>query len=239
MFRVPRTTKTPESEREAVIVNLGMILIVSDDAGFARQVTASWEADAEKPALTLMSGDVCRHPASEEFDVAVVGGVSRTFLDSVLRFLLSTGKPVLLVGNAGLPLNTDAAALVVPQREGWPDTLKLLTIQALRQYQAETRARRADEALANLDGQAALGRYVLEMRHVLNNALTAVLGNSELLLLEGTLSENASGQIETIRTMAVRIHEILQRFTSLEKELNAIAKQERRKNKAKAQAAST
>lgn len=219
-------------------MNLGMILIVSDDVGFARQVTASWDGDTEKPALTLMSGDVCRHPASEDFDVAVVGGVSHNFLDSVLRFLLSTGKPVLLVGDAGLPLNAEADVLTIPQREGWQHTLKLLTIQALRQAQAETRARRADEALAHLDGQAALGRYVLEMRHVMNNALTAVLGNSELLLLEGTFSESASGQIETIRTMAVRIHEILQRFTSLEKELNAVAKQERRKSKAKAQAAS-
>jgi signal transduction histidine kinase len=220
-------------------VNLGMILIVSDDAAFARQVTANWAGDAEKPTLTLMSGDVCRHPASEEFDVAVVGGVSRTCMDSVLRFLLSTGKPVLLVGDAGLPLNTDAAALVIPQQEGWPHTLKLLTAQALRQAQAENRARRAEEALAQLDGQAALGRYMLEMRHVLNNALTAVLGNSELLSAEGSLNESSSGQVETIRTMAVRMHEILQRFTSLEKELNAIAKQERRKSKTKAQAAGT
>src|SRR2546430_12712041 len=108
-----------------------MILIVSDDAAFARQVSASWEGDAEKPALTLMSGDVCRHPASEEFDVAVVGRVSRSCMDSVLRFLLSTGKPVLLVGDDGRPLNSDAPALLVPEREGWLETLKLLMIQAL------------------------------------------------------------------------------------------------------------
>jgi signal transduction histidine kinase len=214
-----------------------MILIVSDDAAFARQVNSTWESDVEKPALTLMSGDVCRHPASEDFDVAIVGGVSPTYLDSVLRYLLSTGKPVLLVGDAGLPLNMDAAALRVPQREGWLQTVKLLTVQALRQAQAETRVRRAEEALAHLDGQAALGRYMLEMRHMLNNALTSVLGNAELLLQEGSLSENAAGQIETIRTMAVRMHEILQRFTSLEKELSAVAKQEQRKSKTKVQVA--
>ncbi|HZQ67376.1 MAG TPA: hypothetical protein VFA68_02560 [Terriglobales bacterium] len=218
-------------------MNLGMVLIVSDDADFARQVTTSWDSDAERPALTLMSGDVCRHPASEDFDVAIVGNVARDCLDSVLRFLLSTGKPVLLVGDGGLQLNADAAALRVPQREGWPQTVKLLTAQALRQAHAEARVRRTEEALAHLDSQAALGRYMLEMRHLLNNALTSVLGNSELLLLEGALSETATGQIETIRTMAVRIHEILQRFTSLEKELNAVARQERRKGSAKAQAA--
>ena len=94
------------------------------------------------------------------------------------------------MGDAGLPLNTDAAALVIPQQRGWPHTLKLLTAQALRQAQAETRARRAEEALAQLDGQAALGRYMLEMRHVLNNALTAVLGNSELLSARGLADGN-------------------------------------------------
>jgi signal transduction histidine kinase len=98
-------------------------------------------------------------------------------------------------------------------------------------------AMRAEEALAHLESQAALGRYMLEVRHTLNNALTSVLGNSELLLLEGTLSDEATAQIETIKTMAVRIHEIFQRFTSLEKELNAVAKQEQRKSRMKAQTA--
>ena len=40
--------------------------------------------------------------------------------------------------------------------------------------------------------EAALGRYMLEVRHAFNNALTSVLGNSELLLLEsGALSAQA------------------------------------------------
>jgi hypothetical protein len=58
----------------------------------------------------------------------------------------------------------------------------------------------------------------------LNNALTSVLGNSDLLLLEpGTFSAPARAQIETIRNMSLRIHEILQRFSSLEKEMNVAA----------------
>jgi len=64
------------------------------------------------------------------------------------------------------------------------------------------------------------------MRHGLNNALTSVLGNSDLLLLEpGSLSAPARAQIETIRNMALRIHEVLQRFSSLEKEMNVAALQ--------------
>jgi hypothetical protein len=52
------------------------------------------------------------------------------------------------------------------------------------------------------------------------------MGNSELLLLEPeSFSPSVHSQIETIRNMAVRMHEILQRFSSIEKELNAVEQQ--------------
>jgi len=64
------------------------------------------------------------------------------------------------------------------------------------------------------------------MRHTMNNALTSVLGNSELLLLEpGTFSAGVRSQLDTIRNMSLRLHEILQRFSSLEKELRFVEKQ--------------
>ena len=65
-----------------------------------------------------------------------------------------------------------------------------------------------------------------EMKHSVNNALTSVLGNSDLLLLEpGSFSAQTRAQVETIRNMALRIHEIMQRFSSLEKEMNVVAQQ--------------
>jgi signal transduction histidine kinase len=72
----------------------------------------------------------------------------------------------------------------------------------------------------------------------LNNTLTSVLGNSELLLLEpGSLSAGTRSQIETIRNMSLRMHEILQRFSSLEKELTVVDRQTEKENGAKSQAA--
>ena len=68
--------------------------------------------------------------------------------------------------------------------------------------------------------EAALGRYMLEVRHNFNNALTSVLGNSELLLLEpGALSAQTRYQMETIHTMALRLCEVMQGFSSLENEM--------------------
>jgi signal transduction histidine kinase len=96
----------------------------------------------------------------------------------------------------------------------------LVGIEALRRAEALSRAHTAQQAAVQLQHQATLGRYMLEMRHNLNNALTSVLGNSELLLLEpGALPAAARDQIDTIRHMALRMHEIIHRFSSLEAEM--------------------
>jgi signal transduction histidine kinase len=110
--------------------------------------------------------------------------------------------------------------------EHWLETLVMAAAEAVHRSRAESRARAAEFSFAALQREATLGRYMLEMRHGLNDALTSVLGNSDLLLLEpGSLSAQTRSQMETIRNMALRIHEILQRFSSLDKEMNVVAQQ--------------
>jgi hypothetical protein len=47
-----------------------------------------------------------------------------------------------------------------------------------------------------------------------------MLGNAELLLLEpGQLSSQSLAQIKTIHSMALRINEVMQRFSSLASEM--------------------
>jgi len=87
---------------------------------------------------------------------------------------------------------------------------------------------RTAEAKTEVEHQALLGRYMLEMRHSLNNALTSILGNAELILLDPqALSPNLKVQIETIRNMGMRINEIMQRFSSLQKEMQLVEQQGR------------
>jgi len=86
------------------------------------------------------------------------------------------------------------------------------------------------QAHAETDRQASLGRYMLEVRHSLNNALTSILGNAELILLDPqSHSPNLRVQVETIHNMGMRINEILQRFTSLQKEMQLVEQQARKK----------
>lgn len=216
------------------------VLIISDDAEFSRSVTSFWQTQPETPAFTLMSGDLCRSLDADQFDLAVVGAVEPKFLVSVLQALELTGQPVLLITEreAFAVREAQPGVVVIRQHEGWMESLALVARVALQHQQALTRAHRAEISNAALQRQAALGRYMLEMRHSLNNALTSVLGNSELLLLDpGCLPANAGSQIETIRNMSLRMHEILQRFSSLEKELNVLEKQAEQDKRRKSQVA--
>ncbi|MBZ5599364.1 MAG: hypothetical protein LAN83_13705 [Acidobacteriia bacterium] len=220
------------------------VLIISDDADFARAVTARWQAERCVPAFTLMSGDVCLGTDPETFDMAIVGTLRPGILPAALATLEPSGKPILLLckdsQSAQEVRETQPRVTLLRQHEGWLDALVLLASEVLRRCEAVARARQAEQANAVLQQQATLGRYMLDMRHTLNNALTSVLGNSELLLLEpGSLSAGARSQIDTIRNMAVRMHEILQRFSSIEKELSVLEKQFQNEVRMKSQAAAT
>jgi len=206
------------------------VLIISDEADFARRITARWQMERNVPTFTLLSGELWPRFAVNSFDVAIVGQLRRDLLSVVLEFLHSTGQPVFCVCHdlASAQLNHDLwprIAILRPS-EYWLETLVLAAAEAVHRSRAEIRARAAEAACSSLERQATLGRYMLEMRHNLNNALTSVLGNSDLLLLEpGSLSAQTRAQIETIRNMALRIHEVMQRFSSLEKEMNVVAQQ--------------
>lgn len=206
------------------------VLVISDDAQFSRAVMDRWQEERNTPAFTLMSSDICRDLDADGFAMAIVGSVRPEVLPAVLKALDPAGNPVVLVAD-GKQSGKKARQMlpginVLQQQEGWLEALVLLSTELLRHAQTIARAHRAEQAVKSLERQATLGRYMLDVRHTLNNALTSVMGNSELLLLDPeSFSQGTRSQIETIRNMAVRMHEILQRFSSIEKELNAVEQQ--------------
>lgn len=206
------------------------ILIISDDPEFSRLITSRWQAERNVPSFTVMSSDVGLSFDPENFHLAIAGCIKPEALSAILEAMNAAGKLVLFVAEAARDIQTARdrwpSTLLLRQQENWLDTLVLVGAEALQRTLAEARARRAEQNSATLERQATLGRYMLEMRHTLNNSLTSTLGNSELLLLEpGVLSAEARSQVETIHNMALRIHEIMQRFSSLEKELNLADRQ--------------
>src|SRR5207302_8912327 len=106
-----------------------------------------------------------------------------------------------------------------------------------RRVEAAHRAKRAETVATATNRQATLGRYMLDARHGFNNALTSVLGNAELLLLEpGVLPERMREQIDTIHSMALRLHEMMQRFSSLESEMHFTERESQSENRGTSQA---
>jgi signal transduction histidine kinase len=201
------------------------VLIISDDAEFPRLIMSRWQSERSLPAFTLMSSELQVDFDPENFQLAIAGCIHSQALSSVLEGLDAAGKRVLFIAEDNATLQTVRnrwpGITALRQQENWLDILVLVGTEALHRMKAEAQALRAGKINALLEHEATLGRYMLEMRHTLNNMLTAMLGNSELLLLEpGSLSAEARSQIETIRNMALRIHEILRRFSSLEKEMS-------------------
>ncbi len=204
------------------------VLIISDEVDFARRITARWQMERYVPTFTLLSGDLWPRFTVDAFDVAIVGDLRRDLLSVVLEPLHSTSQPIFCVcrdaSTAQLVHDRWPRVSILRPNEHWLETLVLAASEAVHRARAESRARGAEAACSAMQRHATLGRYMLEMRHSMSNALTSVLGNSDLLLLEpGSLSAQTRAQIETIRNMTLRINEIMQRFSSLEKEMNVVA----------------
>jgi signal transduction histidine kinase len=205
------------------------VLIISDDAEFSRSVTARWQMERNVPTFTLLSGDIWPRSV-ENFAVAIVGPLRRELLSVIVEPLHATQQPLFCICESAATMQLVRGrwprAAVIGADENWLNALVLCASEAVLRSRAEAHARAEEEKCAALEREATLGRYILDMRHGLNNALTSLLGNSDLLLVEpGGLSAQSRAQIETIRNMTLRIHEVLQRFSSLEKELNVVAQQ--------------
>jgi len=208
------------------------VLVISDDVDFSRSITARWQVERNVPTFTMLSGDLWPRSV-DSFEVAIVGPLRRELLSLILEPLHSTLQPLFCVcedaATARLVRERWPRTSVLRHDENWLDGLILAAGEGVQRAIADARARAAEQTCATLEQQAMLGPYMLEMRHGLNNALTSLLGNSDLLLIEpGTLSAQTRGQIETIRNMTLRIHEVMQRFSSLEKEMNVVARQAER-----------
>ena len=205
------------------------VVILTDENEFARLLTACWQSERQVPAITVLSSELWKRQPLPSCDLVVLGPLRDLnpaeilrSLDSVAAVLLCThGDPRELAD-----LRARYPRLVhIPLREEWAQTLLLVAGESLRRTEAQRAAQQSQRTAAENAHHATLGRYMLEMRHSLNNALTSVLGNAELLLLEpGQLSAQSLDQLKTMHSMALRINEIMQRFSSLASEIREAEK---------------
>jgi signal transduction histidine kinase len=200
------------------------VLILSDEPEFARLLTACWQAERLAPGITVLSSDLWKDHEATPHDLVVIGPVLAGKLPGILRSLEPAAAVILCVPAESRELGqlrTRYPRLVhIPLREDWTQTLLLVAGESLRRAEALRLSKQAERRAAKNEHQATLGRYMMDMKHSVSNALTSMLGNAELLLLEpGQLSTQSLAQIKTIHSMALRINEIMQRFSSLASEM--------------------
>jgi signal transduction histidine kinase len=200
------------------------VLILTDETEFARIVSGCWQAQRKAPDITVLNSKLWRNYDAAVHDLIVVGPISRGKHHDVLRALDPAAAVILCIPTDSRESDDLRARyprfLHVQQREDWSHTLLLLAGETLRRVEAWSSAKQAEREAAKNQHLATLGRYMTDMKHSMNNALTSMLGNAELLLLEpGQLSSQSLAQIRTIHSMAMRINEIMQRFSSLSSEM--------------------
>jgi signal transduction histidine kinase len=207
-----------------------VVLIIADDASFPRDLLGRWQTERVVPAFTVMSTELFQGGVAAGFDVAIIGPVRNGRLAAIFKSMDTGSYPVICVSESASQVHSMRTEyprlLFVQQHEGWLDALLLVASECLKRVDLTARVRKAEQAAAISARNAALGRYMLDNRHGFNNLLTSVLGNSELLLAEcRQLTETARDQVETIHEMALHMHEIMQRFSSIAVELQVAEKQ--------------
>ena len=212
------------------------ILLVSDDAAFCAAARRELEAkqkglrvaavstvDAARrivvdaaPAVILLEDSSVPGPAHEAQDGRSLRPAA---LESAVSDLAASA-PVVVVGGANL--ESELAALVaagladfVARSGGFLPVAIDLVEQRLREAQEVPSA--ALQAVLKEDANTEAFGEVL--RHELNNPLTAILGNAELLLAEvrrkndGQLPNGGQQRLETIAALAVRLRETVRRLS--------------------------
>jgi hypothetical protein len=234
-------------------MNRATVLILASDPAFSREITANWPQDhaphSNGPEFIVLDEGFSRDLKGSHYDLAIADASSvdknddknkdeknkdkRKRLNKDLKqSLVAAGKPAIIVhSDPSLDFyNIHGAVLELRREPGlWPSISGLVGREILRRVQAESCAREAEKICAAAQAEATLGRYMVEMRTNVNNALTTVLGNAELLVLEPGLPATVLAQADTIRNMALRLHEVFQRFSSIEKELSFAARESGKK----------
>jgi len=200
------------------------VLILTDNTEFARLLASAWRAERRSPKLTVVGSHAGKPPEKEGYDLVVIGPVMDANVSGILATLPPAVSVILCAPADSREIHQVRSRypnlLYVPPGDEWTQTLVLLASESLRRLAAVREAERALSRMARGEREAILGRYMLEMKHTVNNALTSILGNAELLLLEpGQLSAQSLQQVRTVHQMSLRIHEVMQRFSSLASEI--------------------
>jgi signal transduction histidine kinase len=217
------------------------ILLVSDDAALRDTARHELETiDQRRQVSSVSTVDAARRIVKDAPPAVILftdgagtitAGDSQQRAQSLDRAVssLATYAPVVVIGDA--EHQTELSSLVaagsadyVVRKDACLSVALGLVERRLRKAQSEARTSPAPEEPLEEPRKDALidmGRedFGEVLRHELNNPLTGILGNAELLLSEirrksdGRLPQGAPQRLETIAALAVRLRESVRRLS--------------------------
>lgn len=203
------------------------MLLVSNDAGFCAAMRREFYSSALRVRAAAVSSVAAARRILEEGSPGVIlleedavdcfeTGEAGQSLEAVVA-PLAVHAPVVVIGPA--EKRKELAGLI---EAGAADFVERKT-NALAEARGliQQRLRHAEQDLAGAqdsfhDGEEDFGEV---LRHELNNPLTGILGNAELLLAEirrkkdGKVPGGGEQRLETIATLAVRLRETVRRLS--------------------------
>jgi len=224
------------------------ILVVSDDAAFCAAARHQWESHQSELRVAAVSTVeaarrivvdaapaviVLEHTSVPAHGGALLDGAAEQAspLESVVSDL-AVSAPVVVIGGPHEEMELTAVVAAgladfVPREAGCLPAALGLVEQRLRAA-ARTSIGGAKLALGPEGVSEGFGEM---LRHELNNPLTGILGNAELLLAEvrrkndGQLPHGGQQRLETIAALAVRLRETVRRLSQDWESRNQSARQ--------------
>ena len=144
------------------------VLIVSDDASFARAVTARWEQASLAPDVTLATSDVWATAIGERYDVVIVGPLHDEIAAALLEALAEQSVSSVIFVSENEQLLSNVAkfhpnVITISRNGEWLEVLRTASLEALGRTEAADEALSAHAASPDENRCAQLGRNALQI----------------------------------------------------------------------------
>jgi signal transduction histidine kinase len=206
------------------------ILLVSDDAELCAVTRREFETKEGGPRVAAVRSVDAAHRIVEDAAPAVIlleetsaaeGSVAKLPQLNAVVSALAVHAPVVVIGAPDQQLELASlvaagAADFVERAGGCLPVALGMVERRLRQAQQVASQAQQFTVVANASSREAFGEL---LRHEMNNPLTGILGNAELLLAEvrrkndGRLPQGGQQRLETIAALAVRLRETVRRLS--------------------------
>src|SRR4051812_35858416 len=185
----------------AVLTELGLETEVASDGAEAWRIIQDW-----RPNLVVL-----------DVDMPGVGGVEvcRRIRETDLQrevfvlFLAGRDQP------EALEALLDAGADEFIAKPMSPEDLRARLMVARRRIAQDASQRRAEAELAKARWLSGIGEATLSLQHEINNPLSALLGNAELMQMELAERGEKNELLDVIHEQALRIAEVVRRLRRL------------------------